>query len=361
MSRIADANSSDTIRILTSDRDLGDGHGYPSITPFKWYWNKRHEVMYVPARKLSIARALKTIDEWNPELVYLNSLYSTFSLTVMTLKKLGLFENAILVVAPRGELSPGALAIKSWKKKSFKPIIKWLYKSQVCWHLSSAKEMGHLFQWWGPEKLQNHTYIVEPPPSSPPIDHIVNPSHAPISFRIGFVSRISRKKGLDKAIAALRNVKEMAQFDIYGPIEDTDYWKECLKGIDGLSENIKVTYRGILQPEQTSIAYQRFDLFLFPTAGENFGHVIAEALSVGCPVLTTSHTPWTRTIKDGGGVIADDLASISEGISAFSKLDTPQRQAVRAKTLESYRKWYLTQVGPEGFFDRAYSRMSENN
>src|SRR5690606_22656373 len=37
-------------------------------------------------------------------------------------------------------------------------------------------------------------------------------------------------------------------------------------------------------------------LFLFPTLGENFGHVILEALTAGCPVLISDRTPW-RNLK----------------------------------------------------------------
>lgn len=34
------------------------------------------------------------------------------------------------------------------------------------------------------------------------------------------------------------------------------------------------------------------DLLLMPTLGENFGHVIPEALISGCPVLISDRTPW---------------------------------------------------------------------
>lgn len=35
-----------------------------------------------------------------------------------------------------------------------------------------------------------------------------------------------------------------------------------------------------------------YDLFLLPTLGENYGHVIHEALLAGCPVLISNRTPW---------------------------------------------------------------------
>ena len=37
-----------------------------------------------------------------------------------------------------------------------------------------------------------------------------------------------------------------------------------------------------------------FDLFTFPTRGENFGHVIPEALSAGTPIILSDQTPWQK-------------------------------------------------------------------
>ncbi len=35
-----------------------------------------------------------------------------------------------------------------------------------------------------------------------------------------------------------------------------------------------------------------YHLLVLPTRGENFGHVILEALLAGCPVLVSDQTPW---------------------------------------------------------------------
>jgi glycosyltransferase involved in cell wall biosynthesis len=47
------------------------------------------------------------------------------------------------------------------------------------------------------------------------------------------------------------------------------------------------------------------DLFFLPTLGENYGHVIVEALQAGLPILISDQTPW-RDLKDRG--IGLDLA-----------------------------------------------------
>jgi glycosyltransferase involved in cell wall biosynthesis len=43
------------------------------------------------------------------------------------------------------------------------------------------------------------------------------------------------------------------------------------------------------------------DLFLLLTHGENFGHVIIEALAAGCPVLVSDRTAWRGLEAAGVG------------------------------------------------------------
>jgi len=41
------------------------------------------------------------------------------------------------------------------------------------------------------------------------------------------------------------------------------------------------------------------DVFALPSLGENYGHVIYEALSAGLPVILSDKTPW-RSLADAG-------------------------------------------------------------
>jgi len=71
--------------------------------------------------------------------------------------------------------------------------------------------------------------------------------------------------------------------------------------INRLSENINVLYCGSVKHEDVSRVMQEHDLFLFPTLGENFGHVILEALCGGCPVLISDQSPWRDLEEKGVG------------------------------------------------------------
>jgi glycosyltransferase involved in cell wall biosynthesis len=121
------------------------------------------------------------------------------------------------------------------------------------------------------------------------------------SLKIIFISRITIKKNLFGAIKMLDGLKGKITLNIYGPIEDKAYWKTCRQYSKRLSTNIQVFYKGILEHNYVMKTMSEHDLFLFPTLGENYGHVIIEALSSGCPILISDQTPWRNLEEEGVG------------------------------------------------------------
>lgn len=79
------------------------------------------------------------------------------------------------------------------------------------------------------------------------------------------------------------------------------YWNECQELIGQLPANVTVNYLGSVSPNQVVQIFSRYDLFLFPTGGEAYGHVIAECLTSGTPVLISTETPWRNLQEDGLG------------------------------------------------------------
>jgi glycosyltransferase involved in cell wall biosynthesis len=118
-------------------------------------------------------------------------------------------------------------------------------------------------------------------------------------LRLIFLSRISPMKNLDFLLRVLRYVSADVQLAIFGPREDQNYWEQCSFLIDQLPKNIKVTVGAQVLPENVRDTFAKYDLFVFPTRGENFGHVVFESLSVGTPVLVSDQTPWIPHIQGG--------------------------------------------------------------
>lgn len=143
-------------------------------------------------------------------------------------------------------------------------------------------------------------------------------------------------KNLDFAIQTLKSVQCKLQFDIYGPKEDTAYWAHCENLLNQLPTNITFNYCGNVLPQDVKDTFSRYDLFFFPTRGENYGHVIAESISVGTPVLLSDRTPW-RTLEEndlGWVMPLDSPESFADKIDMFSLFSYEQRLQKRRHMLE---------------------------
>jgi glycosyltransferase involved in cell wall biosynthesis len=129
-------------------------------------------------------------------------------------------------------------------------------------------------------------------------------------------------------------------FDIYGPAEDGEYWNCCRQLMKRLPANVSVKYWGGVPSDQVASIIDRHDLLFLPTRGENYGHVIAEALSVGTPVLLSDQTPWRNLQADGMGwdiPLADSagFAGAIDGLAATTQQEKDERRAdIRRRIVE---------------------------
>ena len=78
-----------------------------------------------------------------------------------------------------------------------------------------------------------------------------------------------------------------------------------------------------------------------PTAHENFGHVVPEALARACPVLLPDTTPWTPVLADGGGwvVPSREPGDWATAISEIARADGSQRLQARRRAAQAYDRW----------------------
>ena len=289
-------------KIITADRDFDDTKPYPEIKLDGWNNVGKTDVFYISQKKRSLRDFRKLLCSTEYDILYLNSFFSPhFTIKLLLLRRLRLIPDRPLVIAPRGEFSPGALGLKSLKKRVYITAAKafGLYKGAV-WQASSEHEEADIRRWFG-----NDARVVIAP-NLPPV---ISAADGPVAvkektrgcLKIIFLSRISRKKNLDGALEMLKGLNGDVQFNIYGPMEDKVYWAECQKIISSLPENIEVQYCGSVEHNKVSTVMSEHDIFLFPTLGENFGHVILEALCAGCPILISDQTPWRDLEEKGVG------------------------------------------------------------
>jgi glycosyltransferase involved in cell wall biosynthesis len=67
----------------------------------------------------------------------------------------------------------------------------------------------------------------------------------------------------------------------------------------GLENSVVIT--GEVQGEMKDALLANAEIFVLPSYSENFGIVVAEALSWGRPVITTTGTPWQEVADVGAG------------------------------------------------------------
>ena len=193
------------------------------------------------------------------------------------------------IVTPRGMLEPWSLSQKKWKKK----LAWWLYQrndvqKSVCVFTTAKMEANHVSNLGIttskaviPNGIETSCY-----PCKTSVDHVKK--------QVLFIGRMHVKKGIEILFDAWKRIHADYsdwQLLVVGNGE-TEYIQSLENRMEslGLMDSIK-----ILPPvygNDKIRLYQESALFCLPSFSENFGMVIAEAMSCGTPVITTTNCPW---------------------------------------------------------------------
>jgi glycosyltransferase involved in cell wall biosynthesis len=280
------------IQIICSDRDISDSKSYSNIKINSWNLIGKAKIFYASSKALSISSIIKLIRNTPHDILYLNSIFSLrFSIIPLLVRFFYRHLKQPCIISPRGELSDGALAQKKYKKFIYIKFAKYLkLHCNLLWLASSSNESSDIYKSFG--KIVKKVEIISDNFKFMSIPKNSIPKKRSKILRIIFLSRISPMKNLDYLLRVLSKVSEPLEVDIYGPIEDIRYWKKCQKLINILPCHIKVNIRGEVNSNNIQNTFLQYDLFAFPTKGENFGHVILESLSASTPVLVSNLTLW---------------------------------------------------------------------
>jgi glycosyltransferase involved in cell wall biosynthesis len=279
--------------VVSRDRDAGDDGPYDGLATGTWHNVRGVKVWYL-AQPFWRPRPLwSAIAGFRPDALYFHSSVDpALTIIPLVLRRLHWIPSDLpVLVAPRGEFSPGARSLKARKKNMYFLIarILGLYRD-VTWHATKEEEAAQIRALWG----GNLRIVVAPnlPGRLPPETTVRRRAKEPGTLRLVFLSRICRMKNLHGALEILRGVTAPVTLDIHGIQEDADYWAQCADLIDKLPANVRATYRGVVPPDEAIATLAAYDALFLPTLGENFGHVIHESLLAGCPVLISDQTPW---------------------------------------------------------------------
>lgn len=262
------------------------------------------------------------------DLVMLSSFFDReFTMPILQLRRLGLIPRVPAILSPRGEFSPGALALKSRRKTAYFELARRFGLLRDVWmHATGpneAEDIERVFPHARGIVVSPNVRVLQPLPS--------RDGDRAEALRVVFLSRIDRKKNLDYGIKVLARVSSPVQFDIFGPVTHGDYWEECQRAISRLPSHIAVRYLGEIPSRTVMARLASYDLFFLPTAGENFGHAIFDALECGVPILISDQTPWRNleASESGWDLPLDAPESFVAAITHMAAAPSGERDRLR--------------------------------
>jgi glycosyltransferase involved in cell wall biosynthesis len=329
--------------VFTSDRDLGSTQPYEGVRTGEWVAAARTagdaggarigdaQVYYSPPEGLGWKNIRRQMDAVQPDFIYLNSMFSVkFTIFPLLINRWLPVRTADrgshptdrgsysgrkprVVLAPRGMLRDSAVRYKSGKKKLFLSAIRLLgLHRTVWWHATDETEAADVRRFFG-----NKVKVAVLPnfPAAVAGDAAV-PLKEAGEVKLIYIGRIHPIKNLDYLLTVLRDVRTKVKLTIVGAAEDSGYWDKCRQIIKELPQTVEVEYLGEIANHQLPAITARHHIFISPTQGENFGHAILEALSLGKPALISDQTPWRglAAAKAGWDIPLDSPGRFREAI-----------------------------------------------
>lgn len=267
------------------------------------------------------------------------------------------------IMTPRGCLEPWSLKQKSLKKK----VAMLLYQKKdlqkaSCILATSQMEFKNI------RSLGIVAPIAVIPNGIDISEYNCRKDMSFVKKQICFISRIHPKKGIEILIEAWNNIYEQyKEWNIVIAGNGEESYINSLKQLiveKNLSDCITII-PPVFGKDKYDL-YCQSALFVLPTFSENFGMVLAEAMSCGVPVITTTGTPWSELNELGIGwcidLSKDNIAhtlslAMDKGIDWLFNVgqmcsqyisDNYYYKGVAIKNLNLYR-WVLGQIGKPQF------------
>ncbi|MDQ5928934.1 MAG: hypothetical protein QG594_712 [Bacteroidota bacterium] len=220
------------------------------------------------------------LKEENPAIVHINGIWTPENWGFQKVaQELGIK----VLVSPHGMLEPWILAQSPLKKK----LGLFMYQSRAL-QTASHLHVTALMEARNIEKLgfNNKMTVI---PNGIDQNDILQVKENYSTNKMIFLSRIHPKKGIELLLEAWKNCDCKGwTLEIAGN-GDATYIESILELVQKFDN---VTFVGAKYGEDKWDFIRSASVMVLPTYSENFGIVVAEALAVGVPVITTTGTPW---------------------------------------------------------------------
>jgi glycosyltransferase involved in cell wall biosynthesis len=300
-------------KIFCGNADLNN-EPLQNIEEDKWIqYNNNTQVWYASKNKAS-ANLKAQVKFLKPDVIFIIGIFSwQYNIVPLLFCKA---KKKILSV--RGMLHTGALSQKRFKKGLFLYLLKIVnVKKNTSFHATDNAEAVFIRKEFG-EAAQ--IYVAGNFAKAIQSKNLLY-KEANI-LKLITIALISPMKNYLLILNALANCTANIEYNIYGPIKDTDYWELCKKQIALLPSNIIVKYHGEINPTQIENVLAQNHVFIMPSKSENFGHALVEALSAGKPIITSNATPWNNLLDNKAGINCnEEVNAISNAINLFAEMN----------------------------------------
>lgn len=319
-------------RLAVLDRDHGDTQPYPNIKVNEWNQVGKAKVWYYQPGEMGFSLIRKLAKE--ADLVYLCGFYEGYGYKTLILNHMGMLFGKPVVVASMGSFSEGALSKKSLKKRLFINLCKYggLFQ-KICWSVTSVLEADQVKREIG----EGTAFVIaEDPPRSVVKGHSEEMSISG-EIKICFVARICSHKNLMYLITALKPLSVNIHLTIGGAVEELDYWNKCRKNLEDLPGNIHWSYVGEIESDKIQDFFAGQDVLVLPSLGENYCHVVFEALSSGCIPVISDRTPWNWIQEYGCGYVLplNHEQRFTDVIEAIANMSAEEKGVISSKAVQA--------------------------
>lgn len=210
------------------------------------------------------------------------------------------------VLSPHGMLYPTALAVSSWKKKI---LLRLGFKKDImmaaCLHATCQQEAVYCrqFGYKGPIAVIPNAVVF--PEGVELKDRIYRDEKG--RRQIGFLGRLHPIKKVELVLYALDKLRDggikindLLSFQVMGRY-DEGYEAWLKDEVSRLKLQECVEFVGSVEGKDKYERLSRLSALMVPSAQENFGMIVPEALICGTPVYASLGTPWSELNERNAG------------------------------------------------------------
>ena len=328
--------------IITSSKDLNSKQNLEGLVLNKWQKVRSANVIYLEKSHLKNKILKSLVAEINPSKIHLNGIFS-FKFSILPY---WLFKTKYnIIIAPRGMLGKGGLAIKPNRKIIFLQLMKSLsiYKN-IHWHLSNDQELEDLNRVIS--KSINYSIL---PNITKKIEFQERKKSSKVLNLIS-ICRVNKIKNIEFFLRVLSNIKFECNYTIIGFVEDSNYYNSLLKISESLPSNITVEFTGQQKFSKITDHLKSAHIFISTSNNENFGHSIVESLATGLPVLISENCPWNNLEKYNAGFrLPLTLSYFKEKLIYFNEMSPKSYKGFNNGSKNYYDKFINPSIFKEGY------------